>query len=243
MKDFLMDLVAHTHNLGFLPLVKVTASENETVIESMAEDRSVIMTAKTHTPVQDLDGVFGMPNLNKLDLHLKCPEYKKDAKITVIEETRNNSKILVGLHFENSSSDYQNDYRFMVTEIINEKLKAVAFKGAKWLIELTPSLASIQRLKFQAAANSEETVFQVRSEDNDLVFSFGDSGTHAGQFVFQHDVTGKLKHTWAWPIAQVQSILNLSGDITMYFSDMGALQITVDSGFAVYNYILPAMTK
>ena len=243
MKDFLMDLVAHTHNLGFLPTVKVIASAEETIIESMAEDKSVIMTAKTHNVVEGLDGVFGMPNLNKLDLHLKCPEYKKDAKITVIEEERNGNKILTGLHFENESGDFQNDYRFMLAEIINEKLKAVKFKGAKWNIELTPSVASIQRLKFQSAANSEETVFQVRSVGNDLIFSFGDAGTHAGQFIFQHDVNGKLKHTWAWPIAQVQSILNLSGDATMYFSDAGALQITVDSGFAVYNYILPAMTK
>jgi hypothetical protein len=52
MKDFLQDLVAHTHSLGFLPLVKVSASNAETGIESMAEDRSVIVNAKTHTPVE-----------------------------------------------------------------------------------------------------------------------------------------------------------------------------------------------
>ena len=45
MKNFLQDLVAHTHSLGFLPLVKITASEDETLIESMSEDRSVILTA------------------------------------------------------------------------------------------------------------------------------------------------------------------------------------------------------
>jgi hypothetical protein len=27
------------------------------------------------------------------------------------------------------------------------------------------------------------------------------------------------------------------------FSDEGAVQITVDSGLAIYNYILPAQTK
>ena len=243
MKDFLMDLVAHTQNLAFFPVVKINSSSTETVMESIAEDKSVIMSAKTHQPVQELVGMFGMPNLNKLDLHLKCPEYKQDAKITVIEENKNGTKVLTGLLFENVSGDFRNNYRFMAPELVDEKIKSVKFKGAKWLIELTPSVASIQRLKFQAAVHSEESVFQVRSEANDLVFSFGDNSTHTGQFVFQHDVTGKLKHTWAWPIAQVQSILNLPGDTIMYFSDMGALQITVDSGFAVYNYILPAMTK
>jgi hypothetical protein len=41
----------------------------------------------------------------------------------------------------------------------------------------------------------------------------------------------------------VISILDLSGDKTFRISDDGAAQITVDSGLAVYNYILPAQTK
>jgi hypothetical protein len=35
----------------------------------------------------------------------------------------------------------------------------------------------------------------------------------------------------------------LSGDITMKISDQGAMQISVDSGIATYDYILPAQTK
>ncbi len=243
MKDILQDLVAHTHSLGFIPLVKVTADDKETLIEAMAEDRSVIVSAKTKTPVSQLEGVFGMPNLNKLDLHLKCPEYKENAQITVVTAERNGDTIPTGLHFENAAKDFKNDYRFMNTEIINEKLKSVKFKGAQWAIEFEPNVASIQRLKFQSAAHSEETVFQVSTDNDNLIFSFGDASTHAGSFVFQSGITGKLKQTWAWPVSQVQSILGLSGDITMKISDMGAMQITVDSGLVVYDYILPAQSK
>jgi len=243
MKNILQDLVAHTHSLGFLPLVKVSSDGKETTIEAMAEDRSVIVTAKTHAPIDQFEGVFGMPNLNKLDLHLKCPEYKENAKIKVVIAQRNGEDIPTGLHFQNAAGDFENDYRFMNTEIINEKLKTVKFKGAKWDIEFQPSMASIQRLKFQAAAHSEETVFQVSTKGDDLVVSFGDASTHAGNFVFQQGVSGKLKSTWSWPVSQVQSILNLSGTITMKIADAGALQITVDSGLAEYNYILPAQSK
>lgn len=243
MKDILQDLVAHTHSLGFLPLVKITSDTKETQIEAMAEDRSVIVTAKTHKPVDGIEGVFGMPNLNKLDLHLKCPEYKDGAQISVVMANRNGEDIPTGLHFKNAAGDFQNDYRFMNTEIINEKLKSVKFKGAQWAIEFQPSVASIQRLKFQAAAHSEESVFQISTDNNNLVFSFGDASTHAGSFVFHSGVTGKLKQTWSWPVSQMQSILNLSGDLTMKISDQGALQITVDSGLAEYNYILPAQSK
>jgi len=243
MKDILQDLVTHTHALGFLPIVKVTGTAANTAIESMAEDRSVILNAKTHTPVVEFDGVFGMPNLDKLNTHLKCPEYKDDAKIEVIKQERNGVTIPTTIHFENAAGDFQNDYRFMNTEIINEKLKSVKFKGAGWEIEFEPSVASIQKLKFQSQAHSEEPLFQVKTEDSNLVFSFGDASTHAGNFVFQTDVVGKLKSAWAWPVVQVMSILALSGDKTMRISDQGAMQITVDSGLAEYNYILPAQSK
>lgn len=243
MKDFLQDLVAHTHSMGFLPLVKVSATDKETSIESMAEDRSVIVNAKTHKVIENFEGTFGMPNLNKLDLHLKCPEYKENAKINVVKQQRNGEEIPTGLHFVNAAGDFENDYRFMNQDIINERLKSVKFKGAKWDIEFQPSVASIQRLKFQAQAHSEESVFQVSTKDDNLVFSFGDASTHAGSFIFQHGITGKLKQTWSWPVVQMMSILNLAGDITMRIADAGALQITVDSGIAEYNYILPAQSK
>ena len=243
MKDFLQDLVAHTHSLGFLPLVKVSASDKETSIESMAEDRSVIVNAKTHAPIDALEGVFGMPNLNKLDIHLKCPEYKENFSIDIVTQERNGETIPTGLHFKNGAGDFQNDYRFMNSDIINEKLKTVKFKGASWAIEFVPSMASIQKLKFQASAHTEETTFQVSTDGSNLVFSFGDASTHAGSFVFQAGVDGKLRQTWSWPVNQVMSILNLTGDKTMRISDVGAMQIAVDSGIAQYDYILPAQSK
>jgi hypothetical protein len=243
IKDILTDIVAHTHSLGFLPLVKVTGDTTTTTIESMAEDRSVIVTATTKQPVTEFSGTFGMPNLDKLNLHLKNPEYKENAKINVTTAQKNSVEVPTGLHFENQTGDFQNDYRFMSTEIINEKLKSVKFKGANWDVEFEPTMAAIGRLKLQSDAHNEETVFQVRTEDNNLVVFFGDASTHAGSFVFQHNVKNKLKHTWAWPVNQVRSILNLTGNVTMKIADAGAMQITVDSGVAEYNYILPAQSK
>ena len=242
MKDILQDIVAHTHALGFLSLVKVTSDTNTTV-ESMAEDRSVILTASTNNPVAEFTGTFGMPNLDKLSLHLKNPEYQKDAKIDVIQADRNGETIPTHIHFENAAGDFENDYRFMNKAIIEEKLKTVKFKGAQWNVEITPSMASIARMKLMSAAHTEEPVFNVTTTDENLVFSFGDASTHAGEFVFQHGVEGTLTHTWSWPVAQVQAILGLDGDKTLGISDQGAMQITVDSGLVKYDYILPAQSK
>ena len=243
MKDILQDVVAHTHSLGFLNLVKVSSDDATTNIESMAEDRSVIMSAVTKNNVGEFTGVFGMPNLDKLALHLKCPEYQKDSKIEVKSAERNGETVPTHIHFENATGDFQNDYRFMNKQIIEEKLKTVKFKGASWDVEFSPSMASIQRMKFQSLAHSEETVFSVKSEGTNLMFNFGDASTHAGQFVFETNANGELKHSWSWPVAQVQAILGLDGKLSMKISDQGAMQITVDSGMTEYNYILPAQSK
>lgn len=246
MKDILQDIVAHTDSLGFLATVKVTA-DTDTLIDSMAEDRSVILSAKTHTPVADFIGVFGMPNLNKLNLHLKNPEYKENAKIEVVQSNRNGETIPTHIHFENQAGDFQNDYRFMNRAIIEEKLKTVKFKGANWNVVFSPSTSAISRMRLMSQAHSEETTFMVNTQETggvtDLIFSFGEENTHSGKFVFEAGVSGKLAHTWSWPVDQIQKILNLGGDITMSISDQGAMMISLDSGLAKYDYILPAQSK
>ena len=243
MRDHLLDIVKNTYGLGIIDLVKVSGTDAETNIEAIAEDRSVIVKAKLNTPVTEFNGTFGMPNLGKLSTILGISEYAKDAKITLTKQDRNGESVPVGLHFENAAGDFKNDYRFMTSEIIEEKLKVVKFKGVDWNITFEPTIAGVQRLKYQALANAEELTFNAKTEDGDLKLEFGDHSTHAGSFVFQPEVNGKLGRAWAWPVKQFISILDLTGDKTINISDQGAAQITVDSGLAVYNYILPAQSK
>ena len=240
MRDHLLDLVEHTLDLGVIDLVKITGTEEETVISGLAEDRSVVVEGKFANPVPDFIGNFGMPNLSKLKILLNLQEYREDAKLSI---TRRGTGEPDGINFENKLGDFKNSYRFMASEIVNEKLKTVKFKGVNWNIEFEPTVASIQRLKMQAQANAEETTFTAKTENGDLKFFFGDHSTHAGNFVFHPGVAGQLKRAWAWPVAQVLSIMGLVGDKTMRITDDGAMQITVDSGLAVYNYILPAQSK
>jgi hypothetical protein len=243
MKDILSDIVAHTNKLGFLNIVKVTGTEDKTLIDSMAEDRTVIMYAETKDPHPNMIGIFGMPQLEKLRYLLDGREYQEDAKIEVTTADRNGEKVPVGIHFENKDGDFKNDYRFMNTEVINEKLKTIKFRGAKWDVEVTPTLNAIQRFQFQAGANAEHTTFLAKTDGDQLKFTFGDVSTHGGEFVFATGITGKLSKGWTWPWAPVLSILKASdvNNTTMSFSnDSGALQITLDSGLAVYKYILPA---
>lgn len=243
MRDFLIDIVKHTYALGNIDLVKVTGTADECVVDALSEDRSVVVQAKFKAPIAEFQGTFGMPNLQKLNVILNIPEYQKDAVITVDTKDVNGEAIPSSLKFSNKNGDFKNEYRFMATDLVTEKVKVVKFKGVNWNITFEPQVANILRLKYQAQANSEENFFIAKTDGNDLKFFFGDHSTHAGNFVFHSNVQGTLSTPWKWPVGVVQSILNLDGEKTMQFSDSGAAQITVDSGLCVYNYILPGQGK
>ena len=177
---------------------------------------------------------------NKLKILLNLQEYREDSKLTLSKSSNGDPD---GVNFENKTGDFKNNYRFMSSQVVSDKLKTPKFKGVNWHIEFEPQAASIMRLKMQAQANAEEPNFQAKTEDGHLKFFFGDHSTHAGNFVFHHDVGGTLKRAWSWPASQFMAILSLTGDKTVRISDDGAAKITVDSGLIEYDYILPAQTK
>ena len=240
MRDQLLDLVQHTLDLGFINLIKITGTDESTAILGLAEDKSVVVQGKFAGPVAEFIGTFGMPNLNKLKILLNLQEYRDNAKLSIKRKSTGEPE---GLHFENSAGDFHNDYRFMVANVIESQLKDVTFKGANWHVDFEPGAASIMRLKMQAQANAEETVFKTKTDNGDLKLVFGDHSSHAGEFVFQSGVSGQLKRAWSWPISQIIGILGLVGDKRIKISDDGVMQITVDSGVAIYTYIIPAQSK
>jgi len=240
MRDYLLDMVEHTFDLGCIDLIKIVGDTASTQIVGVAPDTSVIILGNFANPVPELVGTIGMPNLSKLKTLLNLQEYREDAKFDIGRKADGTPETL---NIENKAGDFRNSYRFMSEAIVNQQLKTPKFAGATWDITFEPSNASIQRLKWQMSANAEEPNFNVRVENGDLKISFGDPGTHSGSFVFQPAVGGQLKRTWAWPAKQFASIMDLVGDKTVKMSDAGAMLITVDTGVAVYNYYLPAQTK
>ena len=243
MKDHLQDIISHTHALGVIDLIKVVGTDQETTVSAIAEDRTVIITGKFASPHAEFIGTFGMPNLGKLKTILSFEEYDKDATINVTRTDRDGVSVPTAIHFETKTGDFVNDYRLMSQTIIEEKVKQVKFAGATWNIEFEPKVVNIQRLKKQASANSEETTFVTKTDRTDLKIFFGDVATHSGNFVFESGITGQLQHQWAWPVRQFLSIMDLVGDKRVYISDQGAMRITVDSGIAKYEYLLPAQQR
>lgn len=243
MKDYLLDLIQHTNGLGVVELVKIDGTDSETKVSALAEDKSVIVFGTFKTPIADFAGTFGMPNLSKLKTILSFDDYGEDATLNVTRENRDGVDVPAAIHFETAAKDFINDYRLMSKTVAEDKVKAVTFKGANWDVTFEPTVAGIMRLKKQASANSEELNFKTKTENGDLKIYFGDPSTHSGNFVFQPGVSGNLTRPWQWPVKVFLAIMDLPGDKTVRISDAGAAEITVDSGLATWQYLLPAQAK
>lgn len=244
MQDYLNDIVDHTQKLGSIDLVKITGTASDTNINGIAEDRTVILEGKFKNPVPEFVGTFGMPNLSKLKTILGLEVYRDDPNLSINKQQNSAGETVPsGVHFENKDGDFKNDYRFMTAEVVNDKLKAVKFRGVKWNVDIVPTVQGVQRMRLMQAANSEETTFTAKTENGALKFYFGDPSSHAGNFVFEANVSGNLTKQWSWPVTAVINILSLTGDKTLKISDEGAAMITVDSGLAEYSYIIPAQQK
>jgi len=244
MKDFLKDLIDHTHGLGVIELIKITGTDKDTQINAVAESKTVIISGAFKNPINDFIGTFGMPNLGKLKTILGFDDYDAESVITVKKTNSTDPDQPTVIHFETKNGDFVNDYRLMGKTMVEEKVRTVAFKGASWGVEFEPTIAGIQRLKKQSQANSEEEHFTMKTDGTDLKIYFGDPSTHNGNFVFQSDVSGSLNgKNFTWPVKEFISIMDLVGDKIIRVSDAGATEIIVDSGTATYRYLLPANVK
>jgi hypothetical protein len=242
MKDYILDLLCHTHTLG-IDLAKIVGTDVETTVSAIADDRSVIVKGKFKNPNAEFVGISGYPNLGKLKTILNFEEYKKDAVITMTRQNKDGEDVPVAIHFSTANGDFVNDYRLMSKQVVEEKVKSVKFAGATWHVQFEPKVQNIDRLKKQSSANSEQTTFVMKTEGGNLKIYFGDHSSHSGNFVFEEGVSGNLTHGWAWPVKQFLSIMNLPGEKRVHVSDQGAMLITVDSGICDYDYLIPASVK
>ena len=53
MKDNLLDLVEHTHDLGCIELIKITGDANSTEVVGVGNDQSVVLDGKFLVPEKE----------------------------------------------------------------------------------------------------------------------------------------------------------------------------------------------
>lgn len=245
-RDIVQDIVKHTAGLGFITNVKVTGTADETRLDAMDGDRTVILQATLHNPVADFEGEFGLGNLGFLSGVTNLANYQgADASVEVVSRERNGVDVPDHLLFKDVEGNTDR-YRFMSKEIIEQTLQTVKFKGAEWDVTFEPTKQKVSELQQVAGIyGGIEPNFTVKTEDGNLIVTVGAAdGSFTGKRTFAKNVNGEINEGYAWPLGQVLAILKLgmSSACVMQISARGALQISVDSGIGKYDYILPALT-
>ena len=115
LKDVLLDIVDHTHSLGFIQAVKLENTDEGTMVEAMDDDRTVVLKGKLNNKLQEVPGLIGMGRLGVLSGYLNYEAYKNDGgSIDVVTATRDGKQVAEELKFT-SPAGYTANYRFMVS--------------------------------------------------------------------------------------------------------------------------------
>lgn len=244
MKDILIDAIAHLSPFKGIEFLKVSSTEEKTTIRSLTEDRSLMVKAVTKTPVEEFVGVFGISNFERLRAHLQNSEFADNGCIKVVSQERDGEETPTNLHFRNISGDFEASFPFMNKSFINEKIKTPKLRSTiKWGCEFEPSMLAVKRFKAMRSVHQDDEFFKCSTSNSNgktsLVFSFGQRGSHNGSFVFETGVD-RLEKTHLWPCDNFATLMNLNGNKRIKISDMGLMEVEVDSGLVNYTFTLSA---
>lgn len=242
--DNFKDILKHTHGLGFLDTVRLRGVEDSTLVEAIAEDRSVVLYGKLNHKLEDFDGkTVGLARLGILAGCVNFPAFKEaGSSITVLTQERAGESTPSEIEFK-SAAGHTANYRFMSEQAVTDKVKIPKFNGAKWDIVYKPTKKNLTDLSyFSGMLSSYEPTFSIILKGKKMSLSVGSAGGDRSLVPFSDDVSGTYISAWRWPLASVLSILKLSdgADVTMSVSAAGALKLEVTSGLGTYEYLLSA---
>ncbi len=244
IKDTLKDVLRHTHSLGIFEMVKISGTLEETNIETVDANKTVIFKGKTVNPVADfVDATVGLSRMSVLDGYLKYPGFDDEAAtVAVVTQNRNDVDVPVEVSFVAADGTDAN-YRFMLADVVNQQLKEIKFKGADFDVNIVPSAKNLKDLSyFNGVLGAFEANFSPRTKDGKLYFHIGDGASDRTKILIAEAVEGEITSEFRWPLDIVLKILRLgdNSNVVMSINSKGLLQIKVHSGLGEYTYLLPA---
>jgi hypothetical protein len=181
--------------------------------------------------------------MSVLDGCLKYPGFDDEAAtVAVVTQTRNEVEVPVEVKFE-AADGTDAHYRFMLSDVVNQQLKDITFKGAEFDINIVPTAKNLKDLSyFNSVLGTYEANFYPKTEDDKLYFHIGDGVSDRTKILIAEGVEGSTTHEFRWPLDIVLKILRLgdNANVVLSINNKGLLQIKVHSGLGEYTYLLPA---
>ena len=87
IKDIFSDILAHTHGLGFIDMVKIVGTDEETLIQAKEESQKVVLYGKLLQSSDELMGTIGLSRMAVLNGYLKFPAFQDESATIAIQKT------------------------------------------------------------------------------------------------------------------------------------------------------------
>jgi len=248
LAETLTDVLAHTHGLGFIEMMKIDSDSSETKISAIDDAKSVVINGTLKSPLSQLEGTVGLSRMAVLNGYLKYPKFSEDGSSITIETTqRDGVDVPTEIRFT-SDDGHESSYRFMHKDVVEEQIKVPNFKGASWDVVITANDEIMKDLSyFNSVLGAFEPTFVAKTDaDNNLNFYIGSGPTDRATVPIAKGVNGALAGNLTWPLVETLAILKLAtkaDDCTLSFSNKGVLKIEMETPVGTYEYLLPARAR
>ncbi len=246
LSEVLNDVLAQTHGLGFIEMMKIDSDSKGTKIAAIDDAKTVVIYGTLNAPMTELDGVVGLSRMAVLQGYLKFPPFTNSTSTIEIKTTqRDGVDVPTEVSFV-STDGHESSYRFMHKDVVEEQIKVPSFNGATWDVVITNTDDLMKDLSyFNGVLGSFEPVFTAKTDGTDLNFYIGSGATDRATVPVAKGVNGTLTGA-TWPLVEVLAILKLASkadDCTLSFSNKGVLKIEMETQLGKYEYLLPARAK
>ena len=248
LKDLLKDLVSFSVPLNF-STIRISSDLAKTLFEAVDEDRRVIMKATTKEPVTEFVGQFGMPNLKILKGYIEAFEKMSS------NDAASTKKASIEVQYNSADKkDLPTDFEFKIPGVstalyrlqsLNLPNQPSLKSTPAWDAEINQP-ARIKITEFSSLASilaDVEKNFSVKTDTELLKFNIGDenSSTSKASFVFAEGIKTTVNPQLYWRCSDFLNIMNLASAATtvVKISNIGVIQIEIDTGLFNYSFLLP----
>jgi hypothetical protein len=238
LKDLLGDVVRQAAPL--FDKVRVTGGNGLIKVEAHTDDQMLFLVAKLPADMPDLDGEFGISNLQLLRGLLDFASYKADdAKFHVRRTQRDTMDYVSELEFDGQGG--RAVFKTINPKMIGEK---ASIAEIAWDVEVAPSkakLTEVMQLTSMLAQIDQHFAVSYTNRTVQLTVGGKAATSHNATVALATDVDGgPLPAKMIFKAPQFLSVLKNVGNwpCLVRFTKVGLASVLVTTNHGTYNYIL-----
>lgn len=236
MKDILRDILKYTSTYD---MIKIISTEDETIVQGCDDAAIYILHAKLKNVCADMNGVWGLSQLDTLKNLLDFTSYNtENAKFEIKSGVYKDTPMIEQFVFSDENGG-SSTFRCMNPDRVKAQPE---IRSIPWEFKFTPDASKVAEFtKLASIYKDMAKVFSVSSDNGELKFAFGEdtSSMHYAVMNFASGCAGKITGLPTFNTAQFLNLLRLPNQMPrVYVSNRGIIGVEIETDFATYMFYL-----